>query len=118
MGRIERVGEQIKRELAVLLQREMADERINMITISGVTVSRDLNYSKVYFTHLGSEIANSEVESVLNNAAGFLRLLLSKKLTLRTTPQLKFVYDETLERGNRLANLIEKSIAEDNNNNL
>ncbi len=105
-----RVAEQIQRDLAQLVQTEVKDPRVGMVTISEVRVSKDLAHAKVYMTVLGSD-AEGAAESVeiLNRAAPFLRHALGRRLVLRVVPQLHFVYDETLDTGARLAALIASS---------
>ena len=109
-----KIGDLIKRELAVLVQSEIKDPRIGMVTINEATVSRDLAYADVYFTVLPSE--NTEiVEEVLNEASGFLRSQLAKVLSTRTTPKLRFHYDNTIESGARMNKAIDKALARDEN---
>jgi ribosome-binding factor A len=109
-----KIGDLIQRELAVLVQREIKDPRIGMVTINEATVSRDLAYADVYFTVLPSE--NTEiVEEVLNEAGGFLRSQLAKVLSTRTTPKLRFHYDNTIESGARMNKAIDKALARDEN---
>lgn len=86
-----------------------------MVTINEATVSRDLAYSDVYFTVLPAE-NTSDVEEVLNQASGFLRSKLSKILSTRTTPRLRFHYDHTIENGARMNQAIDKALAEDESN--
>ena len=105
--RSRRVGDQMQRDLAALIRDEIKDPRLGMVTVSAVDVTRDLAYARVYVTVLGDEQARSESLAVLNRAAGFLRRLLGQRMVLRTVPQLKFVYDESIERGERLSRLIE-----------
>jgi len=102
----------IQRELAVLIQREVKDPRIGMVTINEATVSRDLAFSDIYFTVLPAEDTKG-VEEVLNQASGFLRSKLARVLSTRTTPKLRFHYDTTIENGARLNQAIDKAIAED-----
>jgi len=123
--RSQRVADQIQRELAVLLQREVKDPRIGMVTITAVSVNRELDHANVYFTVLspasGDHIANTEealhestaqlqqTQHGLQKAAGFLRRELSHRLKLRVTPSLHFVYDKSMMEGNRLAALIDQA---------
>ena len=109
-----KIGDLIQRELAVLIQREIKDPRIGMVTINEATVSRDLAFSDVYFTVLPSENAEI-VEEVLNQASGFLRSQLAKILSTRTTPRLRFHYDSSIETGARMNKAIDKALAEDKN---
>ena len=109
-SRTRRVGDQIQRQLALLIQKELKDPRVSMVTITGVVVSREFEHARVYFTVLNNTKDNikSTLEG-LTKASGFLRKALSHGLTLRTTPQLHFVYDSTIEDGNRLVSIIEKA---------
>lgn len=143
--RLVRVADQIQRELAVLIQQELKDPRLGMISVTGATVSRDLGYADIYVTALDHAVTgrdyrpadeadpageNAPVEQegvleedsaerhrqaleVLTGAAGFLRSLLGKRLTLRTIPRLRFHYDESIARGRHLSSLIESAVAAD-----
>lgn len=105
-GRAQRVGDQIQRELSSILRRELRDPRIGMITLTGVEVSRDCAHATVFFTCLdASHVA--EATRGLQRAGGFLRTQLAKRVTLYTAPELRFVYDESIERGARLSQLID-----------
>ena len=107
-----KVADLIQRELAILIQREIKDPRIGMVTINEARVSRDLAVSDIYFTVLPAE-NTSDVEEVLNQASGFLRSQLAKGLSTRTTPKLRFHYDKTIEDGARLSKAIDDALAED-----
>lgn len=107
-----KVADLIQRELAVLIQREVKDPRIGMVTISEVTVSRDLAFADIYFTVMPAD-DTATVEEVLNQAGGFLRSLLARTLSTRTTPRLRFHYDDTIENGARLEKAINEAIRED-----
>jgi ribosome-binding factor A len=112
--RTDRVSDQIQRDLAMLIQREIKDPRLGMVTISYVKVSKDLGYSDVYVTvmPLGDqtqEVALEQSLAVLNHAAGFLRKELSKGIKLRVMPQLRFHFDASVDRGRRLHSLIEQA---------
>ena len=112
-----RVADQIQRELADLLQNEIKDPRINQITLTGVEVSRDYAYAKVYYTTLVDQEKNTLVEKGLDNAVGFLRSSLSKRINLRQVPQLQFVYDKSVERGAYLSKLIDEAVAQEQEQN-
>jgi ribosome-binding factor A len=109
--RTRRVGEQIQRELAGLLQEELKDPRLGMISVSGVEVSRDLAHARVYISVLGGEETVSETIKVLNKAAGFLRHQLGQRMRIRVIPQLRFIYDESLAEGARMDALIAAALA-------
>jgi len=112
-SRTRRVGEQMQRDLAELIRSEIKDPRVGMVTLSGVEVSRDLAHAKVFFTVLGDATQQHDSLAVLQRAAGFLRGRLGKQMTLRTVPELHFLYDDTLDKGMRLDALIDSAVAED-----
>lgn len=112
-GREERVGAEIRRELAVLLRDEVRDPRLTGVTIQEVRVVRDLSHAKVFFTQMDSSQAKA-TETALNKAASFLRRRLAETMkNLRTVPRLAFVYDKSIEAGMRLSSLIDSAIAKD-----
>ena len=128
-----RVADHIQKELAVLIQQEVKDPRLGLVTINEVKVSRDLGFADVYFTSFSSdtfrvndsldEDDNEDAEreernslspaEVLENAAGFLRSRLAKSLSTRTTPKLRFHYDHTIEQGAKMTQAIKKAIEGD-----
>lgn len=116
--RLQRLADQIQRELVIIIRDELNDPRLTgMITISSVKVSPDLGYADIYLTvmelSLNDEMSkNSHEQSleVLNNASGFLRTQLSHHLKTRTTPRLRFHYDEVTARGNYMMNLIHQAV--------
>jgi ribosome-binding factor A len=114
-SRTQRIGDQMQRELAQLIQREIKDPRLGLVTLTGIDVSRDLAHAKVYFTVMGKDDAASIAlnQEILQEAAGYLRMLLGKAIKLRTIPQLHFHYDESVRRGAQLSALIERAVAED-----
>ncbi len=115
-SRTRRVGQQIQREIALILQREVKDPRIGMVTVSDVEVSRDLNYAKVYVTFLQLENDAERIKEGLQGlteAAGYIRSLLGSAMRLRVVPELRFFYDQTLVEGMRLSNLVTNTIRED-----
>ncbi|EXF46010.1 ribosome-binding factor A [Pseudomonas sp. BAY1663] len=114
-SRTQRIGDQMQRELALLIQREIKDPRLGLVTITGVEVSRDLSHAKIYITIMGrdDEEAVKGNLRILNEAAGFLRMQLGKAMKLRSVPQLHFNYDASIRRGVELSSLIERAVAED-----
>ncbi len=131
-SRVQRVADQIQRELASLIQMEVNDPRVGMVSVTGVNVSRDLAHAKVYVTVLNSLTEDArtnestlsepgaldklEVEqniNALNKAAGYLRTLLAKRLSTRSVPKLRFHYDGSIERGQQLSSLIDSALAAD-----
>ncbi|MCQ4285971.1 30S ribosome-binding factor RbfA [Pseudomonas stutzeri] len=115
-SRTQRIGDQMQRELAVLIQREVKDPRLGLITITAVEVSRDLSHAKVFITIMGKDDDEDAVKAnlrILNDAGGFLRMQLGKAMKLRTVPQLHFNFDASVRRGVELTSLIERAVAED-----
>ena len=111
--RAQRVGEQIQRELAELLRDDVKDPRVGRVTITAVEVSGDLSHAKIFVTHLaGREHADDAVRA-LQHTAGFLRTELSHRMQLYSVPQLHFAYDDSIESGMRLSQLIDEAVAAD-----
>ena len=113
--RTDRVADALQRSVSQFIQQEIRDPRIGMVNVNDVNVTRDFAYAKIFVTFVGRE-TEEECEAalaVLNKAAGFLRTLVAKDMDLRTTPRLQFVYDKTTIRGNKLASLIERAVADD-----
>lgn len=114
-SRTQRIGDQIQRELAQLIPREVKDPRLGFVTITAVDVSRDVGHAKVFITVMGEDDAEKIQQNlrVLNDAAGYLRMLLGKAMKLRSVPNLHFHFDESISRGVHLSSLIERAVAED-----
>lgn len=131
-ARVQRVADQIQRELASLIQMEVNDPRVGMVSVTDVEVSRDLAHAKIYVTVLNTmtddlqvnestlsepgDLDKLEIEeniNALNKAAGYLRSLLAKRLSTRSVPKLRFYYDGSIERGQQLSSLIDSALAAD-----
>ena len=115
-SRTERVRHQLQREIAVILQREVKDPRVSMVTVSDVEVSRDLAYAKVFVTFFNDD--ESEVKQaikILNDASGFIRSLLGKRIKARVVPELKFHHDTSLNEGIRMSRLVDEARKRDRN---
>lgn len=115
-SRTQRIGDQMQRELALLIQREIKDPRLGLVTITGVDVTRDLSHAKVYITVMGKDDDEQAISTnlhILGEASGFLRMQLGKAMKVRTIPQLHFLYDASIRRGVQLSSLIERAVAED-----
>lgn len=116
-SRPQRVGHELQKEIAIILQREIKDPRLGMVTVSGVELSKDLSYAKVFVTFLNDD--DSEVVTqglkVLNDATGYIRSLVGRAMKLRIIPELKFVYDQSLVEGMRMSNLVSQVIQQDEN---
>ncbi|MBQ4813092.1 ribosome-binding factor A [Pseudoalteromonas luteoviolacea] len=114
-SRTDRVGQQIQKEIAVILQREIKDPRLGMLTVSAVEVSRDLSYAKVFVTVLNSKSEDDTKQNlaILNDATGYIRSLLGKRIRARIMPELRFVLDNSLMEGMRISNLVDEVIRTD-----
>jgi ribosome-binding factor A len=108
-----RVAEQIQRELADLIQMEVKDPRVGLVTLTGVEVTQDYAHAKVYFTTMKSAEQATKAQAGLEHAAGFLRSQLAHRMKLRIMPQLHFIYDTSVEHGVRLSQLIDEAVASD-----
>ncbi|HDL2136739.1 TPA: 30S ribosome-binding factor RbfA, partial [Mannheimia haemolytica] len=103
------------KEVAVILQREVKDPRIGMVTVSDVEVSRDLAYAKIFVTFLFDNDAEAIKQGMqgLEKASPYIRTLLGKAMRLRIVPELRFIYDESLVEGMRMSNLVSSVIKND-----
>lgn len=113
-ARTDRVGQEIQKEIAMIIQREVKDPRLGMVTVSEVEITRDLAYAKIFVTFFTLEGQNVDDSlSILNDAAGFIRTLLAKRIKARIMPELRFIYDSSMVEGVRMGTLVDKAIAED-----
>lgn len=106
-GRNKRVADLVQRELAGMIQREQDVPGLQLVTVSAVDISPDLSNAKIFVTSLEQSADRSRLIDTLNGLAGHFRHLLSKKLSLRIVPKLKFVYDHSVERGTYMSALID-----------
>lgn len=105
-----RVADQIQRELADLIRLEVKDPRVGMVTLTGVEVTSDYMHAKVFFTLLGTAAQQDAAVRGLRHAAGFLRGQIGRRIKLHTIPELHFIFDESVERGDRLSQLIARAM--------
>lgn len=110
-ARVDRVKEQIMREMAELVRTGLKDPRAGFITINEVEVTRDYSHATIYYTVLDDSTREITAEA-LEHAKGFLRSELSKRIKLFRIPELHFEYDESIERGMSISHLIDKVAAE------
>ncbi len=113
-ARTDRVSQEIQKEVAMIIQREVKDPRLGMVTVNAVEITRDLAYAKIFVTFFTLE-GQSEEESaiILNEAAGYIRTLLAKRIKARIMPELRFVFDKSMSEGVRMTNLCNQAVAED-----
>jgi ribosome-binding factor A len=110
-----RIADHLRERLAELIRSEMRDPRVGMVSINDVKVSRDLATADIYVSALDAESPEDQraLADVLNHAAGFLRTLIARENTMRTTPKLRFHFDEVWARGAKLDALIDRAMAAD-----
>ena len=114
-GRDLRIADFIRDEVANIVQRQMRDPRVGLLSVNDVRVSKDLSFADIYVSSLDATTPEQrdELLKVLNKAAGFVRSELAKRHSMRTTPRPRFHYDELVESGPRLERLIEDAVRED-----
>ena len=115
-SRTQRLGEQIQRDLATLIQRELKDPRLGMVTVNFVKLSKDMSYADVNVTVLVADDAPERIAAslaILNQASTFLRTELGRGLKVRKVPNLRFHYDDSLKRGADINALIHQARAKD-----
>ena len=105
--KIERLNHAFQEEISMILMTEIKDEDIKFVTITGVDTTSDLSFAKVYFTVLDDTKKQTTLEA-LNKAASFIRGELSQRVEIRHTPELKFIYDTSIEYGNHIEKIIEQ----------
>jgi ribosome-binding factor A len=115
--RNEKIAEQMMQELSQIIRNELRDPRVKLVTLTGVEVTSDLSFAKVFFSMLGASTSdkgdvNGDISATiagLDRASGFLRSQLSSRITIRKVPKLSFHFDDTTQRGNYLSSLIDKA---------
>ncbi|NLL44793.1 MAG: 30S ribosome-binding factor RbfA [Mollicutes bacterium] len=104
--KIERIASILQKEISYILANEIKDKNIEFVTVTAVKVTNDLSYAKVYVTILNQD-KKEQIMKALKKASGFIRTELADKLEIRHIPELNFVYDESIEYGNRIENIID-----------
>ena len=105
--RIKRLNHAFMEEISMILMEEVRDEDLKFVTIPGCDITNDLSYAKVYFTVLDKDKKEKVLEDI-NNAASFIRGKLSERIEIRHTPELKFIYDDSIEYGEKIEKIIDK----------
>ncbi len=108
MSRIERVNEAVKRELSLIVQRELNDPRLEFVSISRVEVSRDLRHAKIFFSTLEDGSHAAYAADGFDAAKGFIRKMLSQRVQMKFMPELNFIYDKSFGAGIELTEKIER----------
>ncbi|WP_128894199.1 30S ribosome-binding factor RbfA [Longirhabdus pacifica] len=104
--RSNRVGEQLKKELSEILRSEIKDPRVGFVTVTGVDVTNDLSLAKVYLSVLGNEQEQQQTLEALQQAMGFIRREVGKRIRLRHTPEISFKIDASIDYGSRIEHLL------------
>ncbi|RCU44626.1 30S ribosome-binding factor RbfA [Corallincola holothuriorum] len=113
-NRVFRVGQQVQQAIAMILQREIRDDRLGMVTVSDVEMSRDLAYAKVFVTFLFDEQEKIDgAMAALEDHKKMIRMLLGSAVKLRVTPEVKFQFDKSLVEGMRLSSLASQAVKND-----
>lgn len=110
--KIERLNHSFVREISIILETEVKNELLKSVIVTDVDITNDLSFAKVYFRLLDDSTKKEVIQS-LEKAAPFIRKCLSEKIEIRHTPELKFYYDESVEYGQNIENIIEKIHKED-----
>ncbi|HHV29598.1 30S ribosome-binding factor RbfA [Acetivibrio mesophilus] len=114
MERIERISEEIKREMSTIIQNELKDPRLSkLISITHLSVTKDLRYAKVYVSVMGSDEEKSNALEGLKSAAGFIRREIGRRVQIRYTPEIHFELDNSIEKGAYITRLINETSVED-----
>ncbi|MFP4472809.1 MAG: 30S ribosome-binding factor RbfA [Candidatus Omnitrophota bacterium] len=107
MGRMERINQLIKIEIGNIIQKDLADPRLQFVSVTKVRVTPDLQEARVGFSVLGGRERVAEAEAVLQRVAGIVRRLISQRVTLRHTPRVEFVYDPSIEYSSRVEEVLD-----------
>lgn len=111
VNRIDRISEEVRRELSSIIQNDLKDPRLpKMISITAVNVTKDLKFAKVFVSVLANDEEKKNALAALKSGAGFIRRELSHRVQLRNTPELTFVLDDSIEKGAYISGLINKTI--------
>ncbi len=114
LERSARVGDEMQKVISVILRNEVRDPRIPLLTsVTEVKMSHDLTHATVYLSTMGSVKEKDDLKAAIASASGFIRREVCKRVNLRVAPEIHYVFDESIEKGMKLMNLIDKTIEED-----
>ena len=114
--RADRVAELIRVDVSEIISKEVKDPRLHAVTITSVKVTDDLRNAKIYFVEMGKDECSDEIKAGLNQALGFIRRELGKKLQLRFVPELMFFHDTSFGYGNRIEKLLAQIAKQEDKN--
>ena len=112
-ARLRRVDEAVRQVLSDAVATDLKDPRVGFVTVTGVKTSPDLRHARVYVSVLGDEAAREASLDGLRSAHGFLQRRVAGELRMKHTPTLDFVYDDSVERGIRLSELIDREVGDE-----
>jgi len=111
--RVERIQEQVREEVSQMLATEVRDPGVGLVTVTRTKVTGDLSLARVYWTILGDSKQRQKTQQALERATGFVRHLLAERLSLRRSPEVKFIYDESVAAQQRVEEIIQEIHAAD-----
>ena len=111
--RVERIQEQVREEVSQMLQTEVRDPGVGLVTVTRAKVTADLSLARIYWTMIGNPEERKKTQKALERASGFVRHLLAERLTLRRSPEVKFIFDESVAAQDRIEQIIQQIHAED-----
>lgn len=112
--RFGRLSEEFKKEISTIIKDEVKDPRVGFVSVVNAQVSADLRHAKVFISVLGDETAVKESVEALKKASGFIRREIAKKIDLRYTPEIEFIYDDSIVHGAKIARLLHEVMPEGN----
>ena len=105
-GKLDRLNNSFMEKIREIIHEQVKDEDVEFVTITDVKITNDLSFAKIYFTTLDDD--RDKITKALNKASGFIRSAMCDKIQIRKMPELHFVYDESIEYGNKIENIIER----------
>ncbi|MCF6775601.1 30S ribosome-binding factor RbfA [Thiotrichales bacterium 19X7-9] len=108
-SRVYRVADEIQRLIVTAIRKKIRNPKFQWVSITSVDVSKDLSYAKIYYTSLSETVSQTDLAEAFNKAKGFFRSYLAKELSLRIVPNLRFIYDDSLEYGSEMSKLIDSA---------
>ena len=108
MSRKEKVQDAIQKEVCDILRNELKDPRIGFVTITGVEISNDMRYAKVFFSVLGKDEEKLKTKKALDSALGFIRTLVAERIQLRFAPEISFKEDQTSEYSSHIQKVLDE----------
>lgn len=108
MSRADKVQEELRQQVSIIVQRDLKDPRVGFVTITRVEVTPDLRDARIYFTTMDVDKPFEDTVKGLDKASGFIRKLLGKRIRMKFTPQIRFIYDDSQTRRNRIDDIIDE----------